>query len=401
MEILKEKTTGLCSECYKVVNAQVVAEDNRVVILKSCPDHGVTRGVLEKDVDFFRRVITAKRISDPNALPFRTLMINITHACNLKCNLCYLPERNTELDFTLDEIKESIRNYPGITIALSGGEPTMRDDLFEIISYVRAQNKICCLITNGIKLADINYVKKLKEAGLTLTNFSCNGLKEEAFTKIENANLLETKLKGLENLKKVGGIFCQLSYTMARGINDDQLGELARYAFKNNEFIYQIRARVATGVGRRIGEKDIYLSDFVKLLARETKIPYELFLAYWTSNYWFPNAYLFDLEYFTFLRDPIISKHLGLGKNGSQTMIEYLAKYVGEENAERIVTFQDLPNKATLREPNFLFVLFSWPDKNTMDYEETKGLNLDILLRDRTVTNYWDGIIRNEKFAIL
>jgi pyruvate-formate lyase-activating enzyme len=401
MEILKEKTTGLCGECYKVVNAKVVVDDNRVVILKECPDHGTTRGVLEKDVDFFKRIISVNRVDEPNVFPFRTLMINITHGCNLKCNLCYLPERDTRLDFTLDEIKESIRAYPGYTIALSGGEPTLREDLFEIISYVRSLNKICCLITNGIKLADINYVKKLKEAGLTLTNFSCNGLKEEAFTKIENANLLETKLKGLENLKKVGGIFCQLSFTMAKGINDDQLGELARFAFKNNEFVYQIRARVATGVGRRIGEKDIYLSDFIKLLAKETKIPYDLFVLYWMRTYWFPNAYLFDLDYFTFLRDPAVSKRMGLKKSTSRDMIEYLAHYVGEENAEKIMRYQDSPDQKSMREPNFLFILFSWPDKNTMDYEETKGLNLDILLRDRTVTSYWDGIIRNEKFAIL
>ncbi|MDQ7826933.1 MAG: radical SAM protein [Candidatus Eremiobacteraeota bacterium] len=401
MEILKEKTTGLCSECYRKVDAQVIAENDKVVILKSCPEHGVTKGVLERDVDFFRRVISVKRVSDPCPYPFRTLMINITHGCNLKCHLCYLPERDTSLDFTLDELKKAIREYRGATVTLSGGEPTTREDLLEIISYVRSQGKIAGIVTNGVKLADIRFVEKIREAGCTLVNFSCNGLNEESFTKIENANLLETKLKGLENLKKVGGIFCQLSYTMVRGINDDQLGELTRYALENNDFIYQIRARVATGIGRRMGEKDIYLSDFVKYLAREIRMPYEYLMAFWTSTMWFPNTYLFDFDYYAFLEHPIIREKLGYKKNGPESMTRYLARYIGEENARNIQAYKDAAEKKGLVEPNFVYVIFSWPDKHTMDYEETKALNLDILLRDGTVTEYWDGIIRNEKFAIL
>jgi hypothetical protein len=46
-------------------------------------------------------------------------------------------------------------------------------------------------------------------------------------------------------------------------------------------------------------------------------------------------------------------------------------------------------------------VLFSWPDKHTFDLEETKGLNLDILTRDKEAINYWEGIIRNEKLGNL
>jgi uncharacterized radical SAM superfamily Fe-S cluster-containing enzyme len=402
MEVLKEKTTGLCSECYKVVDAQVIAEEGRAVILKTCPHHGITKGVIETDLDFYKRIVHVKRHPDPKPFPFRTLMINITHACNLKCNLCYLPDRDTTRDFTLEEIKESISAYPGYVISLSGGEPTMRADLLEIIRHAKSEQKICCLVTNGIKLSDIDFVRKLKEAGLVVINYSCNGLKKEAFTEIENADLLDIKLKGLENLKKVGGMFTQLSYTMAKGINDDQLGPLRDYALSNVDFIYQIRARVATGVGRRLGEKDIYLSDFIKQLAEVTNIPYEYYMYYWTKENWFPNTYLFEVDFFAFLEDPYISKKLGSKGTDRSSRIEYLSKYMPEKTATSIVDFKEAPEgmPRTAR-PNFLFFLFSWPDKNTMDYEEVKGLDLDILLRDRTVASYWDGIIRNEKFGIL
>lgn len=400
MDVLKEKTMGVCSNCYEISPARVLEKEGRVVIEKECHEHGTTSGVLETDSGFFRKLLSSNRKADPNPMPYRCLMINVTHGCNLKCHLCYLPERDTSLDFSLDEIKEIISNYPGYSIALSGGEPTTREDLPEIVRHIVKSKKIAAVITNGVRLADINFVRRLKEAGLGLINISCNGLKEEAFLGIENARLLETKLKALNNIKEVGGIYTQISFTMARGINDDQFGEIIKFALEHNEFIYQIRARVATGIGRNLGEKNIYLSDFVKLLATETGIPYEYILDYWTGNDWYPNPYLFNLEYFNFLLDPQISKRLGF-KGTADGVISYLSHHIGEKNALRLINFKEGDYSGAVTHPTFLFVLFSWPDKHNLDYEEVKGLNLDILTRDKKVLNYWDGLIRNEKLNFL
>jgi uncharacterized radical SAM superfamily Fe-S cluster-containing enzyme len=400
MEILKEKTTGLCSECYERVDAKVFVKNDQVIIEKSCPAHGSSSGVLETDVAFFKKIIGGVRKEDPNPFPYRCLMINATHACNLKCHLCYLPERNTKLDLTADEIKESVCAYPGFTIALSGGEPTMRSDIPELIEYIHRQKKIAALVTNGVRLTDYEYVKSLKTAGLNLINFSFNGLKEEAFTGIENAELLETKKTSLSNIKKAGGIYTQLSFTMAKGINDDQFGPLIKFALENNDFVYQIRARVAAGIGRNIGEKDIYLSDFIKLLAKETGVPFEVIVDYWTEHDWFPNPFIFSLDFFSFLLDDKVSRKLGYNGN-PMTLKSYLATYVNEANAERILTFKGDMKDSAVMHPTFLFVLFSWPDKNTFDLEEVKGLNLDILTRDKKPINYWEGIITNEKMGNL
>lgn len=397
MEILKEKTEGLCSECYTRVPARVIADGGLVIIEKECPEHGTTRGILERDLAFFKKILSVKRKEDPHPLPFRTLMINITHGCNLKCHLCYLPERDTSLDFTLDEIKETISNYPGLIVALSGGEPTTREDLPEIIRHIRSLGKICSLITNGVRLADYDYVKRLKDAGLTLINFSCNGLQEKAFTGIENARLLETKMRGLHNLKQVGGIFTQLSFTMARGINDDEFGDIIKFALENNDFIYQIRARVATGIGRSLGEKDIYLSDFIRILSCELNIPMGYLMHFWTTTDWFPNVFKCDISFYDFLRDSFIASKLG---SSFESQEAYLSHYIGEVNARRILEYKKDP-KCPTAHPEFLFILFSWPDKNTMDYEEIKGLNLDILTRDKKILNYWDGVIRNEKLGLI
>ncbi len=400
MEILKDKTTGLCSECYERVDARVFARDGKVIIEKECPTHGISSGVLETDVDFFRKIVSADRKDEPNAFPYRCLMINATHACNLKCHLCYLPERDTRNDMTADEIRECIRAYPGYTIALSGGEPTTRSDTPELLEYIHERKKIAALVTNGVRLTDLDYVRRLKATGLNLINFSFNGLKKEAFTGIENADLLETKRAALMNIQKVGGIYTQLSFTMAKGINDDQLGPLIKFALENNDFIYQIRARVSAGIGRHMGEKEIYLSDFIKLLGKETGIPYEVIVDYWTANDWYPNPFIFSLDYYTFLTDSDVSRKLGY--NGDPTTLKaYLSRFVNEKNAERIINFKGEQNGSAVTQPTFLFVLFSWPDKHTFDLEEKKGLNLDILTREKEVINYWEGIIRNEKFGNL
>ncbi|MDQ7822597.1 MAG: radical SAM protein [Candidatus Eremiobacteraeota bacterium] len=400
MEVLKEKTRALCSECYEEVDGRIIEEGGEAVIEKFCPTHGTTRGVIEKDASFMKKILSAPRRDDPNPFPYRCLMINATHACNLKCHLCYLPERDTALDLSLEEIKESIDAYPGYSIAFSGGEPTLYPHLPELIRYTFEKKKIPAVITNGVKLADYRYVKELREAGLTLLNFSFNGLKEEAYLGIEGTKLLDIKLRALENVRKVGGIYTQVSFTMARGVNDDQFGEVIKYALKNNDFIYQIRARVAAGIGRRLGEKDIYLSDFLKLLAEETAIPCELFVDHWVSQDWFPNPFMCSIEYFEFLRSPAVAKALGFDGN-AEHLEAYLSKFVGEENAVRVLRHKPEDYRPPVTRPTFLFVLFSWPDKHILDYEEIKGLNLDILTRDKKVVNYWDGLIRNEKLNFL
>jgi len=395
MDLLKKKTKGLCSECYRIVSAQVVAKNGKAVILKKCPKHGITEGILEKDLNFFKRVIKGRYKKEPYPPSQRMLMINIAHECNLNCRLCYLTERDKRLNFKLNDVKELIRTYPGHTIIFSGGEPTLHEKLPEMISYAALRNKMTAVVTNGVRLSNHSYVRSLKNAGLSYLNFSMNGFTDRVFKKIENARLLKIKLKALANVKEYG-IRTQLSFTMAKGINEDQFGRIMNYALNNNDFIFQVRARVATGIGRNIGEKNIFLSDFIKRLAAEARIPYEIILDHWLSKNAFPNAYYFNIEYFGFLMDPVISQKLGL-KSEPCMMERYLSKYVGKPNASRLVSF----DPRDPRRPVFALVLFSWPDSHNIDYEEIRGLNLDTVTRDKKIVPYWDGIIRNERYNFL
>ncbi len=359
MKIIKEHAISLCPICYEKINASVVEEESKVFMLKECSTHGKFRGLVENDVDFYRK-ITSRPKDDTGFM--RCLMINVTHACNLKCHLCYLPERDTKKDLSLKEIKEAIKNYTGMAISLSGGEPTLREDLPEIIEYISKKGKIPILVTNGVKLVDISYLKILKEAGLLIINFSCNGFTEKVFLAIENAPLLNIKMKALSNIKSLG-IKTQFSFTMSQGINDDQFGRAIKYILENEDFIYQLRARVSTPIGISLGEKSIYLSDFLEVLAKEINVPKSAILEYWLTYSPFPNPYVFTMNYHHFLA--------GYHK------------------------------KELIRRPGGDLVIFSWPDRYNIDYNEIRSLDLDILSNKKEVLNYWDGIIRNEKYNFL
>jgi hypothetical protein len=253
------------------------------------------------------------------------------------------------------------------------------------------------LVTNGIRLADVKFVEQLKEAGIGLINMSFNGLKEEAFTGIENAKLLDIKKKALDNIGLVGGLWMQLSFTMVRGVNDDQYGPVLRMGLERSHYIYHLRARVATAIGQNLGLRNIFLSDFIELLSREIGVPRDILLDHWFQVESYPNPHLFTTEYFDMLMDPFFS--FRLMKKEDKSVHEYLTRFIGEKNASRLM---DIPKE---QRPgfanNFKMVLFSWPDVHSWDEQESKGLNLDILTRDKKVVPYWEGIITNEKYSIL
>jgi len=359
LKILKEHTISLCPVCYEKIDAKVVEEENKIFIIKECPHHGQSRGLLEKDAEFYKKILSSRK--DDSSFD-RCLMINITHACNLKCHLCYLPDRDRKKDLTTEQIKQAVRNYPGRLIALSGGEPTLREDLPDIISYIREQNKITIMATNGLKLADYDYLKTLKDAGLVVLNFSCNGFTEDVFLAIENAPVLSVKMKALENAKKLG-IKTQFSFTIHEGVNNSQFGRALRYILDNQDFIYQLRTRVTVPIGTSMGDKTIFLSDFLNMLAKEMEVPRDAIVDYWLANSLYPSPYLFGMNYYHFM------------------------------SAYKKETFVPQPGGA--------LVLFSWPDKYNIDYEGIKALDLDILADGTQFLNFWDGIIRNEKYNFL
>ncbi len=117
---------------------------------------------------------------------------------------------------------------PAPAVQFSGGEPTMRDDLVEIIKKAKEMGfPQVQIATNGVKLAnDPELARRLKDSGLNTVYLHFDGV-----TKETNPNL-RIHEKAIENLKKVGlGIV--LVPTVIHGRNDNEIGDIIRFAIKN------------------------------------------------------------------------------------------------------------------------------------------------------------------------
>lgn len=203
------------------------------------------------------------------------ILLQVTKKCNSNCNVCYMANEDYE-EITVEDLECMLRKIgKNKVILLEGGEPTARGDIFQMIKLIRKSGNIPEIYTNGLKLADLKYVKKLKKSGLSQVHFSFDGFREDIYEKLRgDKNQFYLKLKALENLQKVG-IKTILSSTIAYGINDDQIPELLKFCVLSvyrNDFIKGLRFFGAVPYGRfRIHvERFMKTIDIIKVLEKVT-----------------------------------------------------------------------------------------------------------------------------------
>lgn len=89
-------------------------------------------------------------------------------------------------------------------INLIGGEPTCYPYLLDIIEYCNTNHIETCLVTNGVKLSDISYVKKLKESGLTFLSISIKGESEKSYVLNTKHAAFGSVMRAIKNVSEVG-----------------------------------------------------------------------------------------------------------------------------------------------------------------------------------------------------
>ncbi|MFX1483800.1 MAG: radical SAM protein [Promethearchaeota archaeon] len=159
--------------------------------------------------------------------------IAITYRCNNKCRFCYAfsPYRESG-EMTTEEIKRVIdiivddAHVP--SLSFTGGEPTLREDLFELISYARQRGLRVNLITNGIRCHDKEFVQKLVNAGLNSAQVSIEGPDAETHDYIVGIpGAFEKTVQGIKNLRATE-IYTHCNTTICRP-NLDKLEELVDF----------------------------------------------------------------------------------------------------------------------------------------------------------------------------
>ncbi len=179
-EIVLSQTESICPECLARIPARRVAEGDQVVLKKSCPEHGPFEAVIWRGEPSYASWSRPKLPAYPR-VPLTTVergcpwdcglcpehrqqtcctLIEVTQRCDLKCNVCYADSGNAgdhDPDFReIQGMYQALLAAGGpYNVQLSGGEPTVREDLAEIISLGRSMGfDFIQLNTNGLRLAE-------------------------------------------------------------------------------------------------------------------------------------------------------------------------------------------------------------------------------------------------------
>lgn len=254
------ETNSLCPECLKTIPAIKIAENDKIYLVKRCPEHGefkvlIWTGVKDYlDLNQYKaeysrpaKIAVAEKGDCPQICGLCPdhrqhtclVVLEITNSCNLKCPICFA-SANEHYRFhpSMEEIRkmyQTILDYVPhpICIQISGGEPTIRDDLPEIVRMGKSMGiDYIELNTNGVRLGeDIEFLKAIKEAGVESLYFSFDGLHSDIYMKTCGKDLLQPKLKALENCKKVG-MGVTLVVVVSPNINQDRIGEVVQFAKK-------------------------------------------------------------------------------------------------------------------------------------------------------------------------
>ena len=145
---------------------------------------------------------------------FPYIRLSITDVCNFKCGYClpdgYKIDKSDNRTFiNADEIGRlaKVLSELGVCkIRLTGGEPTVRKDFFEIIKIIKKNSGIkkTVITTNGYRLDRI--AKNIKDSGLDGVNISIDSLNRETFKIITGHDRLPEILKGIKNLQELNFI---------------------------------------------------------------------------------------------------------------------------------------------------------------------------------------------------
>ncbi|MDI3524530.1 GTP 3',8-cyclase MoaA [Kosmotoga sp.] len=162
------------------------------------------------------------------------LRFSITDRCNFRCFYC-MPENTSFLPeselLTLDDIRFAVQIFKEIgfkRLRLTGGEPTLRSDLLEIVSIVSETFGSCAMTTNGSRLKELAF--ELYSAGLREVNVSLDSIDSETFFRITRGGNLKEVLKGIDEAISVG-MKVKLN-TVITQMNFHEIPELVQYAEK-------------------------------------------------------------------------------------------------------------------------------------------------------------------------
>ena len=257
-----DSAVSVCGNCLRRVEAKILIKDDCVFLEKWCPEHGRERVLIADDAAYYRKA--REVFIKPPELPQRfntqqrwgcpydcglcpehmqhscLTLIEITDHCNLRCPICYAesgPHRPGFRDLAMVErmLDAVVANEgePDV-VQISGGEPTLHPQFFEILDAAKARPIRHLMInTNGLRIAkEPDFAARLAtyQPGFEVY-LQFDSLRDEVHQELRGARLSDIRRRALEHLN-AHDISTTLVVTVKKGLNDRELGEIIEFALR-------------------------------------------------------------------------------------------------------------------------------------------------------------------------
>nr|WP_272887154.1 radical SAM protein [Phenylobacterium aquaticum] len=306
------QTTSLCETCLALVPAKIIAEGSDVFYQKRCREHGVQKTLVSDDLSYWKAQRDWVKPGDrPLAIQSRTehgcpydcglcadheqhsclAILEINEACNLSCPVCFAESSvkreahrpMAEIEAMLDALVAS-EGEPDL-VQISGGEPTLHPQFFEILAAAKARPIRHLMInTNGLRIArEAGFAERL---AAFMPRFEVylqfDSLSRDALMELRGADLTKVRQQALEALERCN-IPTTLVVTLKKGVNDHEIADIVRHALtwrcvrgvtfqpiqdagRNDGFDAKRHRIVLTEVRREIAKAGVFgLDDLIPL----------------------------------------------------------------------------------------------------------------------------------------
>ena len=250
----------ICSKCFRKLEGKIVFENDKVLLLKCCPEHGAERVLIADDIDYYRRCREVFIKQPEMPVVYNTpvkwgcpydcglctdheqhsclSLVEVTDSCNLRCPVCYAgsgPERLEHRPLPLIErmLDAVVRNegHPDV-VQISGGEPTLHPDFFAILKMARERPIRHLMVnTNGLRIArEEEFVKRMAAEMPDLEIYlQFDSFEREALLDLRGSDLRDVRKAALERLNRYD-LSTTLVMTLRKGLNDGEIGKVIDFA---------------------------------------------------------------------------------------------------------------------------------------------------------------------------
>ncbi len=257
-EVFLEFTRSICPVCKRVIDAEVNVRDNRVILRKRCPEHGLFEALVYSDAELY---MAQQRYNKPGTLPleFQTevkdgcpldcgmcpehkqhaclAIIEVNTACNLDCPICFADSghQSDGYSLTLTQVELMLDSFVAAegepeVVQFSGGEPTIHPQILDFVALAQAKGiRSVMLNTNGIRLArDRRFAEELARLKPHIY-LQFDGFELGTHLAIRGKDLRQDKERALEACAELG-LTVTLVAAVEKDINEHEVGAIVRFA---------------------------------------------------------------------------------------------------------------------------------------------------------------------------